>query len=269
MHKINFCTLKDACVQTSLHYRHHPLCSILMRMFYRAGKKCRFFYGIAALLLCTGTAAAQNPALTLANHAYDLSATNPTEGLRLGNQVIARASKDSEATASALNAKGMCWYRLGNADSAEQAFTAAIANYHIRHRQLGEARVTLNLSSLYTERAQYEKALSGLLYAGTLFDSANDTSGKACTEKMIGILYRQQGHYPEAIAHLQKAIAGFKALGDTAYVADAIESLGNVYTRSGRYDTAYKCYRTALRFYIFENNVNGQALRAKILAMFS
>ncbi|MEP6674720.1 MAG: tetratricopeptide repeat protein [Ferruginibacter sp.] len=197
----------------------------------------------------------------MGSFAFELSKTKPDSALLVSLEGIKLAKQTNTALslATCYNSTGWIYYVLGKADSAEYFLTNAKKIFNDLKNENQEARTLVNLSILYNQSQNYEKALACLLPAINLLEKGKDDKAKAYAEKMIGIIYRQQGEYDKAMFYLRASVQSFTKTNNRSYIADAASSLGALFINMRQFDSAFFYFHQSLTINSDDHNLYGMA----------
>lgn len=213
-------------------------------------------------LMLSHTTTAGERGQALAKLSFMLASEKPDTALFLANQAIniAGSLKSEAVLAAGYSSAGWCYFRLGKKDSAEKYLVLARNIFYKTGSSNDEAKCLANLSSVYCETKNYEKALNCLLPARTIFEKAGNQKSLAYIDKQVGILYRSMGDYKRAKESLRSGIFAFSKLGALNYLGDSYSSYGTVCLLENNYDSALMYYRQA--FTIFKDSLKNTSNEA-------
>jgi eukaryotic-like serine/threonine-protein kinase len=174
---------------------------------------------------------------------------NPNGALDYLNRALSVAIQldNDEGRASALNAIGVAYKRLGKPADAQRYYAEAL---ELRKR-IGDKR---GMAATLNELGNIERTLGKLPDALVSFRSAidlrreiNDKRGVASSLNDIGLVYQSLGRYDEALSNYKEALQLQTELGNADYQALALEEIGSTYFLQARYDDAASYLDRALQ----------------------
>lgn len=86
-----------------------------------------------------------------------------------------------------------------------------------------------NLSRMYFDGGDLERATVNLIQAKEIFEALNDKSGLAYVHRSLANIYKSQGDYEQAVAMSTKALELRKAINDKRSIVSSLIELGLIY----------------------------------------
>lgn len=160
---------------------------------------------------------------------------------------------DSADLSSLLNEIGVCYFKLGEIETAETFLRRAVDNGSRAEVVDQERQATLlnNLAALYQRQEQLQKAEPLYLEARGILRSllGPEHQRTLFLESELGILYLKMGRTDEGIAALETFLeaAGRGGWGEPLDMAERWEDLGRVYRRNGQNEKGLEASREAVR----------------------
>ena len=210
-------------------------------------------YGQEALRLFAATPDPANQVRTLNELAwsymvlgqYDEAIAHAERGRQLAEQ-----HGDRRGVARAVNNRGVVGQRRGEAATAVESFTQALAIY----RELGTipevASALNNLGFVHaTGLAEYDTALRYHLEALALREQLGDKASIALSLNNIGIIYGRLREYDRALSHFERSLALRRAEGAGARnrIAATLNNIGDVHLERGNLPSALEYHTEALQ----------------------
>ncbi|MBE0646061.1 MAG: tetratricopeptide repeat protein [Bacteroidetes bacterium] len=129
----------------------------------------------------------------------------------------------------------------------------------------GIAEVCNTVGALYTNTAQYDKALAAFHRAFRISDSLGNTSSAARALRNLGVVYRRIGQLDKALAYTRQSVELCRKEGNMIGYAHALSNLGNLYNETKQYEAALRAFAEAEE--IFRNANNGTGVSAALNGM--
>jgi tetratricopeptide (TPR) repeat protein len=150
-------------------------------------------------------------------------------------EAAAENADDPGLLADVYSDKGQIHYIQGNFVDAVKAYETA-AELYLEAKGLYDAgRMYINLSSSYTERAEYDLALNNLEKALPIaeelssYEEMNSYILERAVKNNMGVIYFHQEMFDEAMEVQQELLESSREMGDQYGIADALNNLGNIY----------------------------------------
>ncbi len=105
-----------------------------------------------------------------------------------------------------------------------------------------------NIANVYSDRSEYDQALSLFKQASDIHERLNDQRGLAADYNNIGLIYDELGNYLQARQNYQKALAINTRMDNSRNMAKNMANLGNVCINLGDYEEAIDLYQRTLAF---------------------
>ncbi len=148
---------------------------------------------------------------------------------------IFEAEELDEGIASTYINIGLIQWQTGNTDDALQYFLDALP---LKASQRITATANANLGLMYTEKAEYEKALRYTRISLELCRQMNDSLGVSRSLNNIGWIYELQLDFDKALREYRRSLAIRENLGDKRRIASVCISIGSVLSEKGQYRRA-------------------------------
>lgn len=187
----------------------------------------------------------------LNNLAFDYAAIDPAQGLTYANQsiVLCLKLKNNQKLGTAYNYKALNYASLGKDTLAIRWYGQAIKLAKANFNKPGEAKALNNLAILYTNMAEYKKALDLRLNALNIFEGLKDKKSLGAIYNNIGVTYLYMANYPQALIFYFKALEMAQFAGDQQGQARYLMNIGLVYKKLGNYGNTFRYYQRALQLY--------------------
>jgi len=139
--------------------------------------------------------------------------------------------------------RGECHWLLGDLDTAEQDYKAALTASNDSN-QIARARVRLGELADFRGRFQEAEAL----YRQALVEGVTTENLLVIAQarRGLGVLNRRQGNTEKAIEHLTQALIAFRQTGEARSQAQVLTNLGRTRHARGEYQHALMAHREAL-----------------------
>jgi len=129
---------------------------------------------------------------------------------------------------------GIVYSSLGNYAKAVECFEKSIELM----KPYGPAAVyngLINIADIYTQKKEYEKALTYTREAYKITQELNDSSGMSVTLYNIGEIYERTGRYDEALPYLTQSLAMSQRLNDIEGISFSYNTIAKVYAGKKQY----------------------------------
>jgi tetratricopeptide (TPR) repeat protein len=161
-----------------------------------------------------------------------------------------------------LNARGLCFYHLGQFSFAKKDMQACLEIVKVLGDKNWEGSLYCNLGNIYVKQAKLAQALEYYIQALVVTEETNNRFTKVIALGNIGSIYLKTGEHAEAKIFLQEAIKQSESFEDKRGIALNSTNLGLVYFRLGENLKAIKAHQRALDIY---NELQDKARQAKSL----
>lgn len=175
---------------------------------------------------------------------YAGAVEDASEALRLAGTLPDREHVSAEAQ----RFKGICLFRLGQADQAVASLKDSLRRYEFLGEADGIARLQMELGWLYQATGRLAAAAQFFQEALQEWERENNLYSQANTLNNLSVLYYMQGDYEAAVRTLEDGLACAKQGSFRALEALLLASLGDVLSDLDEYDSARQMYATAFGF---------------------
>ncbi|MFD0739487.1 protein kinase [Lysobacter koreensis] len=152
--------------------------------------------------------------------------------------VLYKRSGNRYGEAETVNALGIGYGRLGQADDAEEQYRKAVELRRAVGNRRGLATSLRNLGSVLSQRGKLAEAATYLNQARALHGELDDRGGLAAVENELGLLAEERGDYPAALAAFRRSLQARQQIGDKLGTAQALNDIGFAHYQLGAYDDA-------------------------------
>lgn len=121
-------------------------------------------------------------------------------------------------------------------------------------------KIHLLLGKLYENNSKFTEAIEHYTIALHLFESENNTKGKADCLSNIGNVYESISEYPFALHHHQESLQTSKEIDYNSGIARSLANIGIVYINLSDYQTALEFFEQALAINEQHEDYHGIAL---------
>ncbi|MCB0534018.1 MAG: tetratricopeptide repeat protein [Lewinellaceae bacterium] len=161
---------------------------------------------------------------------------------------LAEATGDRKKAADAYVSIATMYYEYpGNEGKTLEYLNKARLVYESLKSEVGLTLVYGNLSAVYLDREDYDKALEFNEKTIALQKKQGNTLGLATSLHNRATIFGYQGRHREAMADFNREIEIFSDLGDLEGLADAYNSMGELWLHQGRYILAIDACEKALQ----------------------
>lgn len=161
---------------------------------------------------------------------------------------LAEATGDRKKAAHAYVSIATMYYEYpGNEGKTLEYLNKARVIYEALKSETGLTLVYGNLSAVYLDREDYDKALEFNEKTMALQKKQGNTLGLATSLHNRATIFGYQGRHREAMADFNREIEIFSDLGDLEGLADAYNSMGELWLHQGRYILAIDVCEKALQ----------------------
>ncbi|HXD94582.1 MAG TPA: tetratricopeptide repeat protein [Bacteroidia bacterium] len=193
--------------------------------------------------------------------AWSYNNNNPDTAIVLANEELklAKASKQKEYEAKALNTIGICYENQGNYPEALKNDFASLKIYEEMKDKRGIAMSYNNIGIIYKGQGNYAEALKMYFTSLKIKEEINDNKGIAVSYMTIGSVYYLQDNYTEALKNLFACLTIMEKIKDKWGIANSYINIGAVYYTQGNYPKAVENYFAALKIKEEMRDKNGIA----------
>lgn len=198
----------------------------------------------------------------LNNIAFTLRKNNPDSGIKVADQLIARAqsANNKKWEAYGYNARASNYFNKSAYDSALVNHERALKLRQEMGDRKTEAQSLGNMGLVYERKLDYVKAIDFHLQSLHIKEEMLDSLGMSNSYGNIGNIYMYMKQNDLALEYMKKCY-NIKVKGtDTAGIALVNGNLGNIYLQSGDTVNALKEYAAALSLWEKIGDRKGQAL---------
>lgn len=152
--------------------------------------------------------------------------------------VLYKRSGQRFGEAETVNALGIGYNRLGQADDAEEQFRKAVELRRALGNRRGLATSLRNLGNVLALSGRFDEAAARFAEARALYDELGDREGLAAIENELGLLAEERGDYAAALDAFRRALKLWQQLGHEPGIATALNDIGFAQFQLGAYDDA-------------------------------
>ena len=163
------------------------------------------------------------------------------KSLALSNKI-----KDKTYRVEALNQWANYLQRKSLSDSALQIYNQTLNLAKELNYLKGLAKLTNNISLIYTQRGDYPLALDYFFESLGYEDQLGNDAGRAEVYNNIGVIFYYQQDYDKSLEYIKLALDVHKKMGNSFGVKQAYNNVGGINQMLGRYDTAVVYYQKSL-----------------------
>tara|TARA_R110002050_G_scaffold78910_1_gene168721 strand:- start:11209 stop:13167 length:1959 start_codon:yes stop_codon:yes gene_type:complete len=164
--------------------------------------------------------------------------------------------KDKTYRIEALNQWANYLQRKSLSDSALQIYNQTLILAKELNYLKGLAKLTNNISLIYTERGEYPRALDYFFESLGYEDQLGNESGKAEVYNNIGVIFYYQQDYDKSLEYIKLALDIHKTIGNTLGLKQTYNNIGGINQMLGRLDTAVLYYQKSLDLALELNDEN-------------
>ena len=164
--------------------------------------------------------------------------------------------KDKTYRVEALNQWANYLQRQSLSDSAMQIYNNTLALAKELNYLKGLAKLSNNISLIYTERGEYPKALEYFYESLGYEDQLGNESGRAEVYNNIGVIFYFQKDYDKSLEYIKLSLEVYQKSGNLIGVKQAYNNIGGINQMLGRLDTALVYYQKALKSAQEVNNLD-------------
>ena len=160
--------------------------------------------------------------------------------------VLYKRGRNPFGEAETVNALGVAYSRLGQADDAAEQFGKAVALRRALGDRRGVASTLRNLAQQSTVQGRFDQAGAQLEEARSLFVLLGDHDGQVAVDNQLGLLAEERGDHAAAEAAFRRVLRAHEDAGDEYGVAQGLDNLGFARFALGDYDSAGAFWRQSL-----------------------
>tara|TARA_R110001592_G_scaffold72390_3_gene221125 strand:+ start:6149 stop:8107 length:1959 start_codon:yes stop_codon:yes gene_type:complete len=172
---------------------------------------------------------------------------------------LSKNIKDKTYRVEALNQWANYLQRKSLSDSALQIYSQTLNLAKELNYLKGLAKLTNNISLIYTQRGEYPLALDYFFESLGYEDQLGNDAGRAEVYNNIGVIFYYQQDYDKSLEYIKLALDVHDNMGNSFGVKQAYNNLGGINQMLGRYDTAVVYYQKALEIALELNDDAGMA----------
>ena len=190
--------------------------------------------------------------------AWDLKYENPDRALMLCDSAILLAKGEVlPALTESYKVKGVVYLLTGKFGPSISELTKALALAEKFKDSLAIGKITSNLGNVYTEIADYSKAVEFSLKSLKIMEAIGYERGILPIYVNLGNVYTEQENHNKAAEYFKRAIAIASKQNDSLSLASVKSDLATSYKCTGKYDLAFETYLQALTIFKLQNNPIG------------
>lgn len=192
---------------------------------------------------------------------------NIDESMRFNRWVLkaAIAQKNNRLEGSSYNNIGVTWLKAGKIDSAEVAFTNALALFKLIDYQVGTGQVTNNLGTVAFQRGRYDEALTHYREGLRIRELAKAPLNAVIESNInIGKTCFKLGKNAEAAQWLEKGFTMSDYPDGLELHRRAAEQLKDLYSSMGNYKKAYEMQQV---YYAAQDSLYGLQKREEVIRL--
>jgi tetratricopeptide (TPR) repeat protein len=160
--------------------------------------------------------------------------------------VLYKRGRNAFGEAETVNAMGVAYARLGQADDAAEQFGKAVALRRALGDRRGVASTLRNLAQQSLVQGRFGQAQAQLDEARELFVALGDAEGQVAVDNELGLLAEERGDHASAEAAFRRVLRAREDSGDAFGVAESLDNLGYARFALGDYDSANAFWRQSL-----------------------
>lgn len=173
--------------------------------------------------------------------------------------VLFKRGRNPFGEAETVNALGVGYARLGQADDASEQFRKAVELRRALDDRRGVASSLRNLAQQAIVQGRFSEAQAQLDEARALFLGLGDEEGLNAVDNELGLLAEERGDFVAAQAAFRRMLRGSEQAGDDYGVAESLNNIGFAQFQLGDYDSANVFWQQALSAYGKLDDPNGLA----------
>jgi len=181
------------------------------------------------------------------------------------SQLIEKRAKEinnKKCLAIALTSYGTIYRNSGEYKKALSAFDSSLTLFKQLKDSIWEARTTLMIGSVYSEKGDYLKSIELLMESSRKYEGLNDdwsVRSRSRVKNHIGVAYYQLGDKENALVYFKESLADSKSLLDTTSFISPLSNIGMIYGDLGNYNEALNYYEMARAIAVKTNNYLNEA----------
>ncbi len=172
--------------------------------------------------------------------------------------VVENNLRSLQGRADVLNAFGVAYRELGDAEHAREKYAEAAELRRQIGDQRGYATTLRNLAQIQTASGKTDEAAKSIASAIRIFETLGDKAGRADAINDLGVLEETRGNYRQALARYREALQIRHALGDRRAEAESLNNVGYANQLLGDSDNASVYWHQALDLYHETGNREGE-----------
>jgi len=188
---------------------------------------------------------------------------NPDLSIYFAHQTLSESRKINylKGMADASLILGTAWLaKFNKGDSALYYNLQAYDLYDSINDTRGKARACYGLAYVYSFKDNYSESERYCTLSIDLFEQAGDTRGMINAYNVLSYLARQQKDINKARSIIEKSIETARSVKDTLPLADALNDLGNIYKEIALFNQAIDTYFEALKLWELKKDSAGIAI---------
>ncbi len=159
---------------------------------------------------------------------------------------LSESIKNKTYRVEALNQWANYLQRKSLSDSALQIYNQTLNLAKELNYLKGLAKLTNNISLIYTQRGDYPLALNYFFESLGYEDQLGNDAGRAEVYNNIGVIFYYQQDYDKSLEYIKLALDVHENMGNSFGVKQAYNNLGGINQMLGRYDSAVVYYQKSL-----------------------
>lgn len=191
--------------------------------------------------------------------AWELCNINPDTAIALSTGALSIAQKEKWKPGIAKSEHRLGWfnYLKGDYEISQKHYQKALVVWEelytspdkavSRNGKIGKAKTISNISNIYSDQANYPKALAYCFQALKIAEELHVKDLEANVLGNIGIIYDYQGNYIQALNYYSKALKIEQELGNKSGIARQLGNIGIVYEYQSDYLKAREYYFSAMK----------------------
>ncbi|WP_345952633.1 tetratricopeptide repeat protein [Mucilaginibacter sp. PAMB04168] len=172
---------------------------------------------------------------------YEMRMTDARQTIKYADRALSIAKKlnYSKGVANAYRVRGIGEYYIGHSEKAIENYLSSLAAFQKSNDALGEARIYLNISSLYLD-VDYDKCLEYLNAAVNLYHTKHIDNKNILASIYLnfGNVYQLQTNYSKALVSYTKSYDIIRQINNPALSITVMQNLGVIYSATANYSKA-------------------------------